>query len=245
MKKVIISILMVAVSATMVAQDAACSVGLQLGFSQNIYRCNQPGNDALSKTNLNGFKAGAVFEGNIIKGFGALIALNYTYGGGSSAWKKLSSISDYPKVRTRNNLHSLELACDWQYKFKLAKQTYFILYTGPTIQCNLSFHEQNFKQYEAEGVIDDSDIKDQLIRNAEVADDYKAYHRFNVTWGVGAGFQYDRYFIRGGYDFGLINPYSYDNFDKIQKANYASQYSHGRQDQWFIKLGLFLWQSDN
>lgn len=254
MKKVIISILLVAVSATMMAQDGACAVGLQLGFSQKILRANAPINDpaqqeTLQKLNLNGLKVGVVFEGNIIRGFGALFTLNYSYGGGTTKWQRDSEISLYPQIRSRYNLHSLELTCDWQYKFKIAKDTYFILYTGPGIQCNLSLHEQTFTQKDPGGPIDES-VKDQLIRKVDKADDYKAYSRVNVTWGVGGGFQYDRYFIRGGYDFGLMNPYSYKNFDQVlhpqtQQPLYSAQATHGRQDQWFIKLGIFLWQSDN
>lgn len=261
MKKAIISILLVAVSATMMAQDGACAVGLQLGFSQKIARANAPTPDVaqqetLQKLNLNGGKIGIVFEGNIIKGFGAQIGLNYSYNGGSTEWRKrdANQAPTHPRCRDRNYLHSLELVCDWQYKFKIAKDTYFILYTGPGIQCNLSFHEQTFTQYDPEGPIEES-IKDQLIRKVDKADDYKAYNRLNVTWGVGGGFQYDRYFIRGGYDFGLMNPYSYSNFDQVMKRNNEgiitgpmydfSQSTRGRQDQWFIKLGIFLWQSDN
>jgi hypothetical protein len=56
----------------------------------------------------------------------------------------------------------------------------------------------------------------------------------NVTWGVGAGFQYKRYFLRGGYDFGLMNPYKHSDF-----AN--EKHTRGRLDQWNIRLGVYLW----
>jgi hypothetical protein len=59
-----------------------------------------------------------------------------------------------------------------------------------------------------------------------------------VTWGVGAGLQYNRYFVRGGYDFGLINPYKADKF--IITDEYQP-YTRGRFDQWQIKLGMYLW----
>ena len=251
MKKVIISILMVAVSATMVAQDAACSVGLQLGFSQNIYRVNSPTNDVaqqktLNGTNLNGFKVGAVFEGNIVAGFGALISLNYTYGGGTTKWQKISDVSIYPQTRSRYDLHNLELACDWQYKFKLAQKFYFLLYSGPAIQCNLSLHETEFlKDFDQ---TTRSQTKVQHIGEYDDTEMFKSYRRLNVTWGVGIGVQYERYFIRGGYDFGLVNPYYISNFNQVVKADgtplYASQATRGREDQWFIKLGIFLWQAD-
>lgn len=253
MKKLLFTTLFIFGVTMVMAQDAACSVGLQLGFNQQIIRTNTPisvegQTPVWDNRHLNGVKIGFVFEGNIIRGFGALISLNYSYGGGSTSWKKIGIELPYPRERYRYNLHTLDLACDWQYKFKLAQRTFLILYTGPAIQCNLSFHEQYFKQEDISGDIT-CDTKDQLIRGYQNADDYKAYRRFNVTWGVGIGFQYDRYFIRGGYDFGLINPLGYDNFDQIvnqqtQKPLYISQHTSGRQDQWFIKLGIFLWQSD-
>ena len=53
------------------------------------------------------------------------------------------------------------------------------------------------------------------------------------------GFQYDRYYLRGGYDFGLINPYKLSNFSQV---GLADRNTRGRLDQWQIKLGVYLWQ---
>lgn len=237
-----LSFTLVFISCTIIAfaQESSCAIGLQLGFSQSIYRCNEPAKDDLGKINLNGGKVGFVFEGTIIKGFGAYIAMNYTYGGGSTAWAKKSPNQEavYPQTRSRYNLHALELTCDWQYKFEVAHNTYIILYTGPTVQCNLSLHETDWEK------TFDGEKKGKTI---QVIGDYnseelaKAYKRWNTTWGVGAGFQYERYYIRGGYDFGLINPYVINNFDEV---GYDSRLTRGRQDQWYVKLGLYLWQSD-
>lgn len=244
MKKTIFTLALLFSAIMVFAQESSCAVGLQLGFSQNIYRCNTPDNDVLSKTNLNGSKIGFVFEGNIIKGFGAYIALNYTYGGGSTKWAKESKQESlYPQYRSRYDLHSLELACDWQYKFAIAQNTYIILYTGPSIQCNLSLHETEWEK----GQFDEGHINKtiRIIGDYDEKQLYKTYKRINACWGVGAGFQYDRYFIRGGYDFGLVNPYVIKNFDEVEKANYNSLLTRGRQDQWFVKLGIYLWESDN
>ena len=70
----------------------------------------------------------------------------------------------------------------------------------------------------------------------------KELKRINVTWGLGAGFQYDRYFLRGGYDFGLINPYKASQFDYTD-TNGGRPRTRGRFDQWQIKVGIYLWQS--
>jgi hypothetical protein len=62
--------------------------------------------------------------------------------------------------------------------------------------------------------------------------------RLNVTWGVGAGFQYKRYFLRGGYDFGLIVPYKSADFVN-------GNHTRGRLDQWNIKVGVYLWYDED
>ena len=65
-----------------------------------------------------------------------------------------------------------------------------------------------------------------------------ALSRLNVTWGVGAGLQYKRYFLRGGYDFGLLVPY--------KKADFSNErHTRGRLDQWSIKVGMYLWYDED
>lgn len=223
------------------AQESSQGFGLHVGFTQPILRLNQPDatldKNKLSNLTLNGFKIGLNYEATYIKGFGSMLGLNYTYGGCSTAWTSKSEFSAWPKTHNRTSLHALEIFVDWQYKFEIAKDTYIILYTGPTIQCNLAMtttisEKTAEKADPSEKVISSFDYDD-----AELAKDYK---RLNVTWGIGAGFQYDRYFIRGGYDFGLINPYKFDNFAKIGEID---RNTRGRFDQWQIKLGVFLWRN--
>jgi hypothetical protein len=64
-----------------------------------------------------------------------------------------------------------------------------------------------------------------------------------VTWGVGAGFQYKRYFLRGEYDFGLINPHRYGQFVNIAGET-MDRNTRGRLDQWSIRIGMYLWYAD-
>ena len=70
-------------------------------------------------------------------------------------------------------------------------------------------------------------------------DGNRDFFRTNVMWGVGAGFRYKRYFLRGGYDFGITNPYR-DRYFDISTGNQWRR--KGRFDQWSIKLGIYLWQ---
>ena len=211
------------------------AIGVQVGFTQPITRLNLPvvGQETkLTTTILNGLKVGVVYEETIVKGFGYTLGLNYTYGAATSSWKKMGAM-DYPRTQTKEMYHQLEIPVDWQYKFQIADKTYLILYTGPTLQLGLSYKQSTRTQMSPNGDIASVDA-DRYTQKSVFA-----LKRLNVTWGVGAGFQYDRYFLRGGYDFGILNPYKEATF---QVSDEYSPYTRGRFDQWQIKIGMYLWE---
>ena len=211
------------------------AIGVQMGFTQPVTRLNLPvsGQETkLTPTVLNGFKVGVVYEETIVKGFGYTLGLNYTYGAAPSSWKKIGAM-DYPRTQTKEMYHQLEIPVDWQYKFQIADKTYLILYTGPTLQLGLSYKQSTRTQMSPNGDIASVDA-DRYTQKSVFA-----LKRLNVTWGVGAGFQYDRYFLRGGYDFGILNPYKEVTF---QVSDEYSPYTRGRFDQWQIKIGMYLWE---
>ena len=216
--------------------------GLQIGWAQPILRLNSPdvaypGDSLVNTVKLNGFKVGVVYDGSFVKGFGSSIGLNYTFGMSNGGWASKYAINEYPKERRLITYQELELFVDWQYKFEIAKETYLMLYTGPTIQCGLAFsmrqdtRTEDFNTGEITTIYGERNSAYQTDVNDE------ALKRFNVTWGVGAGFQYKRYFLRGGYDFGLINPYK--NADFV-----SGRHTRGRLDQWNIKVGIYLWYAE-
>lgn len=209
-------------------------VGVQLGFTQPITRLNLPvlGQETkLTPTVLNGFKVGVVYDATIVKGFGYTLGLNYTFGANISEWEKIG-ILDYPRKQKQELYHQLEIPVDWQYKFEIANKTYLMLYTGPTLQVGLSYKQNTRTQMTSSGETASVDIDVYTM-------DGVALKRLNVTWGVGAGLQYERYFLRGGYDFGLINPYKEATFHVSDDYN---PYTRGRFDQWQIKIGMYLWE---
>jgi hypothetical protein len=106
-----------------------------------------------------------------------------------------------------------------------------MLYTGPTLQCGLSFNQKTHTQIQP-----DADIAIS-VNNKYDSQNINALKRINVTWGIGAGLQYERYFIRGGYDFGIINPYKAQIFNVTDDYH---PYTRGRFDQWQLKLGMYL-----
>ena len=210
-------------------------VGVQLGFTQPITRLNLPVPDQeknLTPTVLNGFKVGVVYDATIVKGFGYTLGLNYTFGAKTNEWEKYGE-NDYPRIQKQELYHQLEIPVDWQYKFEIANKTYLMLYTGPTLQVGLSYKQNTRKQMTSSGETASVD------KDVYTMDGVFALKRLNVTWGVGAGLQYERYFLRGGYDFGLINPYKEATFHVSDDYN---PYTRGRFDQWQIKIGMYLWE---
>ena len=234
MKRLTLILFICAATTMASAQDY---FGVQLGFAQPIARLNTPTTKtSLFPTSYNGFKVGLVYDATIIKGFGVSMGLNYTFGNHTSAWKQIGKLP-YPQERSTGQYHQLEIPIDWQYKFEIAKRTWIILYTGPTLQCGLDLTSKLYKTNNGKEIILE---KDNSFYSEDMKD--KELKRINVTWGLGAGFQYDRYFLRGGYDFGLINPYKASQFDYTD-TNGGHPRTRGRFDQWQIKVGIYLWQS--
>ena len=232
MKRLLMTSVIVMTMMTLHAQDY---IGVQLGYARSITRLNTPENGkTLSATGYNGLKVGVVYDATIVKGFGATIGLNYTFGANATDWMKRihTQPTEYPQIRSRGQYHQLEIPVDWQYKFEIAQNTWLMLYTGPTLQCGLLFKD---KWYARSDNKSNAFTHEENLYSVEDMEDY-ALKRLNVTWGIGAGFQYERYFLRGGYDFGLINPY------KAQSFLGEDIYTRGRFDQWQIKLGMYLWE---
>ena len=232
MKRLLMTSVIVMTMMTLHAQDY---IGVQLGYARSITRLNTPENGkTLSATGYNGLKVGIVYDATIVKGFGATIGLNYTFGANATDWMKRihTQPTEYPQIRSRGQYHQLEIPVDWQYKFEIAQNTWLMLYTGPTLQCGLLFKD---KWYARSDNKSNAFTHEENLYSKEDMEDY-ALKRLNVTWGIGAGFQYERYFLRGGYDFGLINPY------KAQSFLGEDIYTRGRFDQWQIKLGMYLWE---
>lgn len=248
MKKItILAVLLVtALSALHAQNNPPQFIGLQLGFTEPITRLNSPSQTDVTKlentTIYNGFKVGFVYDATLVKGFGFSMGLNYTFGAGATDWVQTGTLP-LPRTRLRSYYHQMEIPVDWQYKFEIAKRTWLILYTGPTIQCGLTMQGKEYTQDYSGEITHTATINYYNAEpyskedNPEGAGD-RALKRVNVTWGVGAGFQYDRYFLRGGYDFGIINPYAAQSWS----GKDTNVYTRGRFDQWQIKIGIYLWE---
>lgn len=223
----------------MSAQDGMGGLGFHIGYAAPTLRINSPyaaSSKTLEAIPMNGMKVGLSYDATIIKGFGTTLGLNYTFGTYRTKWTSVDEPSTQ-KVSYRSSYQGLEIFCDWQYKFQIAGDTYLMLYTGPTIQVHLSLKEQAYIRTSS-GTSERDTKRDYSYRNNETFEDYQ---RVNVTWGVGAGFQFRRFFVRGGYDFGLMNPYKNRTFKEMGID--SDYYTRGRFDQWQIKLGLYILQN--
>lgn len=209
-------------------------LGVQVGYANPITRLNVGDNkNTLFPTSYHGMKIGFVYDATLWKGLGVSMGLNYTFGANVTDWTQKVSTQQglYPQVRSRGQYHQLEIPVDWQYKFEIAQNTWIMLYTGPTLQCGLALKDKWYIRINKET---ESISKAENSYSEQDMADY-ALKRLNVTWGLGAGFQYEKYFLRGGYDFGIINPYKAQSFNN-------GAYTRGRFDQWQIKLGMYLWE---
>ena len=236
MKRTTTLICSLLLAAGMMAQEELGGFGFHIGYASPTLRINSPTTKTLEAIPMNGMKVGFSYDATIIKGFGTTLGLNYTFGTYQSKWTEVSSGYSTEKKSYRDTYQGVEVFCDWQYKFEIAGDTYLMLYTGPTIQCHLSLKEQEYVQT-TEGNTRQTRYGYEY-RDNESFEDYK---RVNVTWGIGAGFQYKRFFVRGGYDFGLFNPYRKDTFRAMGID--SDYYTRGRFDQWQIKLGMYIWQN--
>lgn len=234
------AVMCLAWTSAMAEDELPQGFGIQLGWAQPIIRLNSPDasipKDSLVNTvRLNGFKVGVVYDATFIAGFGSSMGINYTFGAAHTDWAKKANDLSHSE-RNIYQYHQLELFVDWQYKFEVAKETYLILYTGPTIQYGILFKNRYEVRDDWFEDVTTTDFN-RFEKHEEAASD-KDLNALNVTWGVGAGFQYQRYYLRGGYDFGIINPYRNKQF----VSSSDDRYTRGRFDQWNIRLGIYLWQ---
>lgn len=236
MKRTTTIIFALLLAAGMMAQEAIGGFGFHIGYAAPTLRINSPTSGRQLETiPMNGLKAGFSYDATIIKGFGTTLGLNYTFGTYYSKWTDIGS-SYNQQARYRDTYQGLEIFCDWQYKFEIAGDTYLMLYTGPTIQCHLTIREQEY-------IRDADGTHPGTYYGRDYRDNETDFKRVNVTWGVGAGFQYKQFFVRGGYDFGLFNPYKSDQFKDHPKADGSIPWTRGRFDQWQVKLGVYIWQN--
>lgn len=244
------------------AEVQSQALAVSVGFTQKILRINQPtelsdNKKELKSYPLNGPQIGILYDMTFKKGLGMTVGLNYSYTTKISDWEdykydRFGKVVAVPIIETkyRNESHVLKLHADLQYKAPIAMDTWLIFYTGPSIQGVLKYNANDY--YREKKIIESSDDKPvEIVKYRSDQRELSEYYNvINVTWGVGAGFQYKHIFVRGGYDFGLTNPRRVNQFGKMGYMDPAdpsqpdNRLTRGRADQWQITVGYYFWQRD-
>ena len=153
-----------------------------------------------------GMRLGATVDFNLPYRFsiqtGALATL--TYGVNKQHWASLTQESAQVEVLNHHIVQlQLTIPARAYYNIKLWKKFNMFFYAGPQLQLGLTNYD----------IIDNqtSALCTQYIESLnQLTTDHdrfvnKELYRVNVQFGLGGGFEWDRYRLQAGYDFGLNN----------------------------------------
>ncbi|MBO7456924.1 MAG: outer membrane beta-barrel protein [Paludibacteraceae bacterium] len=175
---------------------------LEVGFVQHWQRVRQV---EFPDMYLNGVRLGATFTFNLPLHFGLQTGVLYSlmYGTNEQHWRSMDAPSVQTEyIRHRVLEHSFAVPVRVYYTIPLWKKLNLLFYTGPQLhigaaendylQTHLSEGTQNW--LESKGIPTEAydRMADEVIRA-------------NIQWGLGAGLEWDKYRLQGGYDFGLNN----------------------------------------
>lgn len=175
---------------------------LEVGFVQNWQRVRKV---EFPDMYLNGVRLGATFTFNLPLHFGLQTGVLYTlvYGSNEQHWRSMDAPSVQTEyIRHRVLEHSFAVPVRVYYTIPLWKQLNLLFYTGPQLYIGAAENDY-METHLSEGTkdwLDDQGIPTEAYDR--MANDLI---RANIQWGLGAGLEWDRYRLQGGYDFGLNN----------------------------------------
>ena len=186
---------------------------LEAGYVQNNHRTE---NKTYGDLFMHGFRAGATFDFMLPYRFSMQTGLLYTftYGSTDQYWAVVN-MEDYampdPKtgqahkgdIHHRLYEHQLTVPLRVYYNIQLWKKLNMFFYTGPQLHIGVALKDDM--------QADISDLTKKWFNS--VGQPYQPYDRYKdrelyracVQWGLGGGFEWDRYRLQAGYDFGLNN----------------------------------------
>lgn len=155
---------------------------------------------------LHGARIGATFTFLLPYRFGLQTGVLYsiTYGRNEQHWRSM----DAPSVQTeyiqhRILEHSLVIPVRCFYTIPLWKKLNMFFYTGPQLQIGLA--EQDYMQLHlSEGTQAWLQSKGIPTAPYDRLGEGELY-RTSIQYGLGGGFEWDKYRLQAGYDFGLNN----------------------------------------
>ncbi|MBO7459211.1 MAG: outer membrane beta-barrel protein [Paludibacteraceae bacterium] len=175
---------------------------LEVGFAQNWQR---PHDITFAERYLHGIRLGANFTFNLPLHFGIQTGVIYTllFGQNDQHWRSVTAPTTQEEYITHNVLaHNLTVPVRMTYTIPVWKKMNILFYTGPQLHIGLAQND-----YMKTHLSDPA--KDWLVSQNIPVDPYDRMKdelvRANIQWGIGAGIEWDKYRLQGGYDFGLNN----------------------------------------
>ncbi|MBQ7697838.1 MAG: outer membrane beta-barrel protein [Paludibacteraceae bacterium] len=186
---------------------------VEAGYVQNAHLSD---NKTYENTYMHGFRLGATADFLLPLHFSmqAGILYTFTYGTAMQNWAYMSYedyVSPDPvtgmvyagKINHHLYEHQLTIPVRAYYTIPLWRQLNLFFYTGPQLQIGLALKDDM--------QADLSTATKQWF--ASVGQPYEPYDRYaagelyrtTFQWGLGGGFEWDRYRLQAGYDFGLNN----------------------------------------
>lgn len=155
---------------------------------------------------LHGARVGATFTFLLPLHFSMQTGVLYsvTYGRNEQHWRSMDAPSVQTEyIRHRVLEHDLTIPVRCFYTIPLWKQLNMFFYTGPQLQVGLA--QTDYMQLHlSEGTLQWLQEKGVHTEPYDRLGSGELY-RTNIQMGLGGGFEWDRYRLQAGYDFGLNN----------------------------------------
>lgn len=179
---------------------------------------------------LHGVRIGATFTFLLPKHFSLQTGLLYTlvYGRQQQHWRSMDAPSVQEEyIQHRVLEHNLTIPVRAYYTIPLWKQLNMFFYTGPQLHIGLA--ETDYIQtHLSEGTKAWLDSK--AIPTSTYDRMAEELVRANIQYGVGGGFEWDKYRLQAGYDFGLNNLVKKKTIDRQHMWEWA----------WFVSFSYRL-----
>lgn len=174
---------------------------IEVGYVQNNQRTR---NKTYPDTYLHGGRIGFAVDFLLPYHFSLQTGVHYSLAAGRTTQHWAIAGSTYQEEYQRHDLleHNLIIPVRAYYTQKLVKSFRMLFYAGPQLQIGLAQRDKIKNNLDAET---QTWIESLGVRTETYDRDKEVLHRVNIQLGVGGGFEYDRYRLTAGYDFGLNN----------------------------------------
>lgn len=187
---------------------------VEAGYVQNAHLSEQKNYENMY---LHGFRVGGTIDFLLPYKFSVQTGVLYTFTYGTTVqrWGQMSAedfTSPDPPVTGkvysgdithRLAEHQLTIPVNVYYNIPLWKQLNMFFFSGPQLQIGMALKDD----MDADITTATKQWFDQIGQPYEPYDRYgtKELFRTTIQWGIGGGFEWDRYRLQAGYDFGLNN----------------------------------------